>query len=76
MFDPPYLSKGNKSCALDVQSVSRQFAGNFVLSACSFCLPNSGLFGLIGPSGGGKSVLLKILAGVDLDFTGEIHRGV
>jgi phospholipid/cholesterol/gamma-HCH transport system ATP-binding protein len=76
MFDPPHLSKGNISCALDVQSVSRQFSGNVVLSDCSFCLPSSGLFGLIGPSSGGKSVLLKILAGVDPDFTGEIHRGV
>ena len=32
---------------------------------------STGLFGLLGPNGAGKSTLMKIMAGIDKDFTGE-----
>jgi phospholipid/cholesterol/gamma-HCH transport system ATP-binding protein len=47
---------------LKVNSLSRSFAGVPVLSNVNFALKRSSINGLIGPSGGGKSVLLKIIA--------------
>lgn len=47
---------------LKVNSVFRAFSGINVLDGVNFSLRNSSINGLIGPSGGGKSVLLKIIA--------------
>jgi phospholipid/cholesterol/gamma-HCH transport system ATP-binding protein len=58
---------------LKVNSLSRSFAGVPVLDDVNFALRRSSITGLIGPSGGGKSVLLKIIAHtchVDQGFIG------
>lgn len=47
---------------LKVNSVFRAFSGVNVLEGVDFSLRRSSINGLIGPSGGGKSVLLKIIA--------------
>jgi phospholipid/cholesterol/gamma-HCH transport system ATP-binding protein len=46
-----------------------------VLNSVSFGLESGKIYGLIGPSAGGKSVLLKILAGVMEPDAGEIRYG-
>ncbi len=48
---------------LKVTSISRSFADKQVLDDVNFSLKPSSINGLIGPSGGGKSILLKIIAG-------------
>src|SRR5262249_18109640 len=48
---------------LVVRDIERSFGSKKVLRGTSFDLPEASLAGLIGPSGGGKSVLLKIIGG-------------
>jgi phospholipid/cholesterol/gamma-HCH transport system ATP-binding protein len=47
---------------LRVTSISRSFGEKKVLSDVSFSLKPASINGLIGPSGGGKSILFKIIA--------------
>ncbi|MBX7144731.1 MAG: ATP-binding cassette domain-containing protein [Oligoflexia bacterium] len=58
---------------LDAQHISHSFDGHAVLRGVDLRLGAGELVGLIGPSGGGKSVLLKILGNV-LQATGGALR--
>jgi len=75
--------------SISVQNVSKRF-GNFVaLENVSFSVPAGQLVALLGPSGGGKTTMLRIIAGLEMvdrgavllegeDATGRSarHRGV
>jgi polar amino acid transport system ATP-binding protein len=50
---------------LQVENVSKTFAGHRVLNRVSFDFSEVQTLALIGPSGGGKSTLLRILAGLE-----------
>jgi len=58
-----------------VSNISKAFHGHAVLRNISFEIQPGTVVGLIGPSGGGKSVLLKILGGVCSTDAGEVSRG-
>lgn len=49
---------------LSVNSLAKSFNGNNVIDGVSFELADSELIGLVGPSNGGKSVLIKLLGGI------------
>ena len=51
------------SCAIAANKLSIKFADNPVLNNISFEVQNGNIFGLLGPSGAGKTTLIKILAG-------------
>ena len=57
---------------LDVQNVSIAFDGNKVLNDVSFTLRNGETCVLLGPAGGGKSVLLKLINGLLPPDSGSI----
>ncbi len=64
---------------LDVHVASKGFRGADgarvdVLRDLSFTLPAGSFGGLIGPSGCGKTTILRLIAGLDVDFAGEIRR--
>jgi len=59
---------------LRVTGIHHAFGGRPVLSGVDFVVPEGAMVGLIGPSGGGKSVLLKILAGVLEPEAGSVDR--
>ena len=61
---------------LVVRNIEKSFAGRAVLTGVDFSLEESALVGLIGPSGGGKSVLLKIIGGVEEPDAGTVDTGV
>jgi phospholipid/cholesterol/gamma-HCH transport system ATP-binding protein len=58
---------------LNVTDIRKNFGTKEVLRGVNFTLAEHTIAGLIGPSGGGKSVLLKILSGVAHPRQGEIH---
>lgn len=55
---------------LKVSGVSRRFNQKWVLKDVSFELENGRILGIFGPTGSGKSALLRVLAGKDRNFTG------
>lgn len=58
---------------LVVNKVCKAFSGKSVLRDVSFSIAPGECVGLVGPSGGGKSVLLKILGGVIPADRGQIN---
>jgi sulfate transport system ATP-binding protein len=61
--------------SIEVNRVGKKF-GNFVaLDDISVDIPAGELLALLGPSGGGKSTLLRIIAGLERADSGSIHIG-
>ena len=58
--------------SIDVTGVSKRFGDFVALDDVSVSLPTGQLTALLGPSGGGKSTLLRIIAGLDTADTGTI----
>jgi sulfate transport system ATP-binding protein len=72
-----------------VEGISKHFGDAVALDDVSLEVPSGSLTALLGPSGGGKSTLLRIIAGLDTPDTGSVciegedltatparHRGV
>jgi len=57
---------------LELSGVTKSFGSHRVLDDISLDLPDVHAFVLIGPSGGGKSTLLRILAGLERAETGRV----
>lgn len=58
-----------------VTNIHRTLGHRHVLRGVTFTLQPGSVTGLIGPSGGGKSTLLKIIAGVARHDAGEVDLG-
>ncbi|WP_309648344.1 TOBE-like domain-containing protein [Nocardioides sp.] len=58
--------------SIDVKNVTKKFGDFVALDDVSVSLPTGQLTALLGPSGGGKSTLLRIIAGLDAADTGTI----
>lgn len=57
---------------LEMKSVSVEFPGVKALSNVDFYLEGGTIHALIGANGAGKSTLMKVLAGANSNYTGEI----
>jgi len=57
---------------LKVESITRQFGAKHVLEDVSFSIEQPEIFGLLGPSGAGKTTLVKMIAGMDQPTDGSI----
>jgi polar amino acid transport system ATP-binding protein len=57
---------------IEIDGIAKSFGGHVVLDGVSISLPVMGTAALLGPSGGGKSTLLRILAGLELPDRGKI----
>jgi sulfate transport system ATP-binding protein len=55
-----------------VENISKSFGNYQALSQVNLEIKNGSLIALLGPSGGGKSTLLRILAGLELPDSGRI----
>jgi sulfate transport system ATP-binding protein len=58
--------------AIDVRNVSKSFNGFMALDDVSLSVADGSLTALLGPSGGGKSTLLRVLAGLEQPDSGEV----
>ncbi len=59
--------------AISVQNVTKRFGDFVALDDVSLEVPDGSLTALLGPSGGGKSTLLRAIAGLDLPDSGAIR---
>ena len=60
------------SLFLKVSNVSKQYEGKDILQECSYSFEEVGIYGLIGPNGGGKSTFLRICALLETPDRGTI----
>jgi sulfate/thiosulfate transport system ATP-binding protein len=58
--------------AIDIRNVSKSFNGFQALEDVSLSVPDGSLTALLGPSGGGKSTLLRVIAGLEAPDRGEV----
>jgi sulfate/thiosulfate transport system ATP-binding protein len=58
--------------AIEVRAVNKSFGATPVLSDVSVDIAGGSLTALLGPSGGGKSTLLRIIAGLERPDTGTV----
>ncbi len=59
---------------LSANEVEKSFGERQILKDTSFTIHGGARIGIIGPNGTGKSTFMKILAGQDDQFTGELKR--
>src|SRR5439155_8326344 len=59
--------------AIEVRNVNKSFGGTPVLRDVSIDVPAGSLTALLGPSGGGKSTLLRVIAGLEQPDSGTVR---
>src|SRR5215212_9677834 len=55
-------------------NISKEYGATAVLERLTLTVPPGARIGVVGPNGGGKSTLLRILAGVDEPSAGRVER--
>lgn len=58
---------------LSFHNLSQAYGATDIFSGIAGNVPNDGKIGLVGPNGVGKTTLLRLLAGLDLPHTGQVH---
>lgn len=59
--------------SIEVTNVSKRFGAFVALDDVNVTIPTGQLTALLGPSGGGKSTLLRIIAGLERADSGTVH---
>ena len=59
--------------SIEVRNVTKRFGSFVALENVSVSIPTGQLTALLGPSGGGKSTLLRIIAGLEYADSGSIE---
>ena len=59
--------------SIEIDRVAKRFGDFVALDDVSVSIPTGGLTALLGPSGGGKSTLLRIIAGLEHADSGTVH---
>ena len=60
---------------LELRSITKSFGGNTLFRNFSYIFPEIGSYILKGDSGTGKTTLLRIIAGLDNDYEGDVIGG-
>jgi sulfate transport system ATP-binding protein len=59
--------------SIEIKNINKKFGDFVALEDVSLNIPTGQLTALLGPSGGGKSTLLRIIAGLESTDTGTVH---
>lgn len=57
---------------LELRNINKKFGDKQILSDFSLSIPEKQILAIVGPSGGGKTTLLRILAGLETIDSGQI----
>ncbi|MDG4656957.1 ABC transporter ATP-binding protein [Ectobacillus antri] len=58
---------------IKIQNVSKSYGKKVVLRKVDFTIEQGNIYGFIGPSGAGKTTLIKLIVGMDVPDSGSIH---
>ncbi|WP_195215627.1 amino acid ABC transporter ATP-binding protein [Streptococcus oralis] len=58
---------------LELRNINKSFGGKQILTNFSLSIPEKQILAIVGPSGGGKTTLLRMLAGLETIDSGEIY---
>src|SRR5947208_732563 len=59
--------------SIELKNVSKRFGSVAAVSNVSFSVNEGELLALLGPSGGGKTTVLRMIAGLEMPTEGDIH---
>ena len=60
---------------LILKNLSKSFEEKVIFDGFSSCFDSTGIYAIVGDSGVGKTTLLRMIAGLDKDYRGEILGG-
>src|SRR2546426_5535736 len=58
--------------SIELKNVSKRFGGVVAVNNVSFSVNEGELMALLGPSGGGKTTVLRMIAGLELPSAGDV----
>lgn len=58
---------------LELRNINKAFGGKQILTNFSLSIPEKQILAIVGPSGGGKTTLLRMLVGLETIDSGEIY---
>ena len=58
---------------LELRNINKAFGSKQILTNLSLSIPEKQILAIVGPSGGGKTTLLRMLAGLETIDSGEIY---
>jgi ABC-2 type transport system ATP-binding protein len=58
--------------SIQIHDVSKRFGNKVVLEHITLNVPKAEIFGVLGPSGAGKTTLVKMIAGIDVASSGYV----
>ncbi len=61
--------------SLKISNVSKAFGDKTLFQNLSFDFKDNGIYAIVGESGKGKTTLLRMISGLDSDYSGEIISG-
>jgi tungstate transport system ATP-binding protein len=56
-----------------LQFIKKEFKGQHLFDISNFEFKTGDIHGIIGPNGGGKTTLLRLIAGLDKDYSGNVY---